>query len=89
MVAGWIRFRFLAQTSVNECRSALEEDWVDCDAATATGGVVISSKWAINCDEEVHIDVDIDVRCLLIIEKEGVYRRLCEEGFSRSPKILK
>lgn len=81
-LAGLVRFRFFNATST------LDSDWTNCVALTRQGGVSISSLWASARPGEVQAELLAGDRnpgrgagYLLVVEKEGVYKRLCEDCF--------
>ena len=86
-LGGKVRFRFHNRLGGGECQ------WTDCSGHTATGGVAIGAHWTadggregkqeqeLQLKVEVEVEVGPDVRYLLVVEKEGVYKRLCEDAF--------
>lgn len=76
----------------NLCYKARGESrWTDCgmsvgDGGGGDGGVAIGSLWtrcaASSCSES-EIDIRSEARFLLLIEKEGIFRRLCEDQLHR------
>jgi DNA topoisomerase VI subunit A len=76
-VAGCVRFKF------ND-----DDHWTDGLAAISDGGVSISSQWTSCADENLSVDTG-PARCLLVIEKQGIFHRLCEDNFQqRFPCIM-
>jgi len=63
--------------------------WVDVHGLTVSGGIAVSHLWTSRGDEGVDVEIGGDVRCILVIEKEGVFHRLCEDKFHiRYPCVL-
>ncbi len=76
-----IRFRFRFKTSAEtlECL-----DWSDLTSRRKEeGGCLITSQWVSCPDERIDIDIDPDIKYLIVIEKEGIFHRLCEDEFHR------
>ena len=44
-------------------------------------GIVIENQWTAQGDGDLHLSLATDMQCILIIEKEGIYHRLCEDNF--------
>jgi hypothetical protein len=65
-----------------------EEHWMDCDRLTSDGGVPIGPSWtraataplpAGHAPSPHLVSTRSGARFLLLVEKEGVFRRLCQE----------
>lgn len=91
-VNGAIEFR-MKITTQNYTKNDNEKnnewcDWISCSNYKARGctGIPISSAWtSTHCD----IEVKSDAKYLLIIEKDGIFHRLCEDGFEyRADKCI-
>ena len=74
-IAGLITYKFQTYSG-----DAL---WTDCAKYTSEGGVSITSLWASCPTESMHIELlpNARVNYILIIEKEGIFKRLCEDNF--------
>ena len=94
IIGGKIRFRFHLVDQYKQSASTLDTGfpvtasdinmsaWYDCiSSGIASDGVVISHLWSSRKDDEVEIEITSDVRCVMVIEKEGVFHRLCEDRF--------
>jgi len=102
LVGGKLRYRFHIPSAssdgknnhnhisyVNDDRDRPAVTWVDVHGLTASGGIAVSHLWTSRGDEGVDVEVGDDVRCILVIEKEGVFHRLCEDKFHiRYPCVL-
>lgn len=85
LLGGKLRYRFHAAVANDDTPSA----WVEVHELTTSGGVAVSHLWASRGDEGTEIEVSDDVRCILVIEKEGIFHRLCEDKFHiRYPCVL-
>ena len=71
-VAGDLRFRVTRNDGARI-------PWTECWALTDHGGLPISQVWISN-DEEA-IEMESDALFLFVVEKEGVFRRLCDDKF--------
>lgn len=56
-----------------------DTSWIDCNAATSHGGIPISQCWVSHDDES--IQMESDALYLFVIEKEGIFRRMCDDKF--------
>ena len=74
-----------------------EEPWVDCCAqGIACEGVKISAKWTMAADDCLEMQVPTGTgrlpapRYLIVVEKEGIFHRLCEDKvfLAAVPSIL-
>lgn len=74
-VAGNFKFRFPSESYT----------WVDCSTMSAQGGFPISNAWTLG----IEVEIVSQALYLIVVEKEGVYKRLCEDEFcSRNRCIL-
>ena len=85
-ISGYIKFRF--RKNSNE-----DTSWVDCSEDSSDdqfkAGTTISFGWTAWADEELDIFVPDNVKYLVVIEKEGIFRRLTQDKFfERLPSIL-
>jgi DNA topoisomerase VI subunit A len=74
-VAGDLKFRCTALE--NGLDSSVLE-WTNCLSSSNEGGIAISSIWS----KAVHsnnIETQTSAQYLIVVEKEGVFRRLCED----------
>jgi meiotic recombination protein SPO11 len=71
-VAGGMRFR-TRQSAEGEWST-----WTNCQVPVPSGGqgVLISSLW----NSAVEVDTEVTARTLLVVEKEGIFHRLCEDA---------
>lgn len=75
LVTGRMKFRFLTASDQHD-------DWFDCEALADEGGSLsITSKWTECDDDDLEIVVHQDVKVILVVEKEGIFHRLCEDKF--------
>jgi meiotic recombination protein SPO11 len=74
-VAGDLKFSLKSEGNV----------WFDCENMASQGGFPISNIWTLPGDD---IEIQTKALFLLVIEKEGIYRRLCEDEFTRFRCIL-
>lgn len=89
LVGGKLRFRFRTTVSSAAGECASTSAWTDAQDLTVSGGVAVSHLWVSQGDDATEIDLSEDVRCVLVIEKEGVFHRLCEDKFHlRYPCVL-
>ena len=75
LVAGPLMFQF-----------AGSQQWTTCfDTDAEDAGILISSRWNSCSDDDVamHLCRPHETRYLLVVEKEGVFRRLVKEQFCR------
>ncbi len=80
MLFGPIRFRFHASDHANDADSG----WVDCDYGSTLSGVSIDSRWASAAPNTLNIDLlHPDIRYVIIVEKEAIFHRLVEDGFTK------
>jgi hypothetical protein len=98
-VAGLISFKFsLPETQtnasvlkrkymidpLNRCHSSDEGDVQyqshDC---MKSGGIIISNLWMSCDDSQIEIFIPPTVTVMLVIEKVGIYHRLCEDQIYR------
>ena len=70
-VAGNLKFRV----------KNVDDNWTNCMASDIHGGTSISNIWTSVSYEK--IEIETGARYLIIIEKEGVFRRFCEDGFCK------
>lgn len=88
-VAGNLRFMFKTVNKTHEETSQNTPSWFDCLAATTEGGISITGTWTSTCDEDLQMQISPATKYLLVIEKEGIYRKLCEDRFhERVPCIM-
>jgi meiotic recombination protein SPO11 len=75
LVAGPLMFQFTGS-----------QQWTTCfDADAEDAGILISSRWNSCSDDDVamHLCRPQETKYLLVVEKEGVFRRLVKEQFCR------
>lgn len=79
-IAGRIKFKF--QTNSNETQ------WNRCVEASMEGGIAISFLWTSCNIEDISVELETtdgafntSIRYLVVVEKEGIYKRLCEDNF--------
>jgi meiotic recombination protein SPO11 len=88
-VAGLISFRFLTKETLQSQITDFYPLWSDCSLLSTSDGVYINSHWLGAKDEEIEMVVPDRVKFIIVIEKEGIFRRLCEDQFvNRVPCIL-
>ena len=84
-IAGHIKFKFQTNSNSN---SESASQWNNCVESSLEGGIAISSLWT-SCDID-NISVELEntpgtfntnIRYLVVVEKEGIYKRLCEDKF--------
>ena len=75
-VAGTFRFRFEDSRNSSTSKNA----WVDGSAGSDQGavGISVSSLWS---NLGINVEIESTAKCILVIEKVGVFRRLCEDKF--------
>jgi DNA topoisomerase VI subunit A len=72
-VAGFLRVKFNPT-----------ESWTDCLTSVADGGLAISAAWT-SCEIN-SLTTDIGpAKCIIVIEKLGIFHRLCEDNFHLYP----
>jgi len=79
-IAGQVSFRFNTAPDAD----GLGGQWTNCARFARQGGVSISSLWASSAAADMQVELlqgVLPVRHLLVIEKEGIFKRLCEDGF--------
>ena len=87
-ISGFIKYRFRSKNSIDD-----EVPWVNCcdtsDDDQFKAGVNISFGWTAWSEEELDIEIPENVKYLIVIEKEGIFRRLTQDKFyERLPCIL-
>ena len=61
--------------------------YTDCQQSIPDGGISISSLWASTRPDDIYLQLtgheyaDIEVKYLIVVEKEGIFKRLCEDNF--------
>jgi DNA topoisomerase VI subunit A len=95
LVTGLFRFRFLSsetdsQFDIFHTSTDNKGQWFDCSSlAIAGGSMSITTDWSSSRIEDIDLVVHESVKYLLVIEKEGVFRRLVEDNiFSTVPCII-
>ncbi len=92
LVAGHLKFAFkIKQSNIpNQTRSSKlnsndsQNSWGSmkcCLEAAEDGGLLISPKWTSHDITDITIHVPTCVKYILVVEKEGIFKRLVEDGF--------
>mmetsp|Transcript_11922 Transcript_11922/g.18026 ORF Transcript_11922/g.18026 Transcript_11922/m.18026 type:complete len:363 (-) Transcript_11922:117-1205(-) len=70
-------------------RSGPNEVWTSCLESSPEGGLPIASIWTFAAAGKVPLEMRTSARVILVVEKEGIFHRLCEDRiFERIPCIL-
>lgn len=97
LVAGYLSYSFsfgLTSFSTSTLADRVEytnssKQLICCLEAAEHGGMLISPKWASTDINDMTISVPLSVKLLLVVEKEGIYKRMLEDKFhERVPCIL-
>lgn len=84
-IAGLLSFRFNTHVNIGaNIDDGLGSQWTNCARLTTQGGVHISNLWASSSPNDMEVELlesERNVDYLLVVEKEGVYKRLCEDSF--------
>ena len=60
-----------------------------CLSSAQAGGMLISPQWTSTTAENIDVQVSLDIKYLLVVEKEGIFQRLGEDRFYyRVPCII-
>ena len=59
-----------------------------CLQSAAAGGMLISPQWTSHTAADIDVQVENDVRLLLVVEKEGIFQRLAEDRFYDRVKCI-
>jgi meiotic recombination protein SPO11 len=93
LVAGPLRFKFSDAGGIGAGAGAARErkGWSTCfETDNEDAGILISSKWTSCSSEDIDLQLSVaETRYLIVVEKEGVFRRLVKEHFcKRVPCIM-
>ena len=67
---------------------SLNQDYItDCNATSLHGGVPISQVW-VSQSHDPNFIIHSDALFLIVIEKEGIYQRFCQDNFTENLRCI-